>query len=306
MHDRAASQLLHTHAYGEASSHKAEARTWWVIGLTMVTMMGELIGGYFYGSMALLADGWHMGTHAAALGITVFAFRYALRNAKNPQYSFGTGKVSALGGFASAIVLGLVSIWIFGESAQRIIEPVQIAFAEAIAVALIGLMVNLLSAFLLHDPEHRHHGEHHQDHNLRGAFLHVVADALTSCLAIVALLAGKFLSATWVDPLVGIIGSLVIARWAISLVKDTSRVLLDAELDPEAKNEMKEIIETDADNRVVDFHFWRVGPCHFAAIIGVVTHEPRPPEHYKALLKDRSELAHVTIEVHRCGDLQCS
>jgi cation diffusion facilitator family transporter len=305
MHDRTVSQLFHTHTFGADSPQKAEARTWWVIGLTMVTMMGELIGGYFYGSMALLADGWHMGTHAAALGITVFAFRYARMNAKNPQYSFGTGKVSALGGFASAIVLGFVGIWIFAESAHRFIEPVQIVFNQAIAVAMIGLAVNLLSAFLLRGGGGHHHGEHHHDHNLRGAFLHVLADALTSCLAIVALLAGKFLNVLWVDPLVGMVGSLVIARWALSLVKDTSKVLLDAELNPEAKNDIKEIIESDSDNRVVDFHFWRIGPHHFAAIIGVVTHEPRPPEYYKTLLEDRPELAHVTIEVHRCGDLDC-
>jgi cation diffusion facilitator family transporter len=238
MHEHTLDRWQHHHTFGTDERKGAERRTWWVIGLTATMMTVEIAAGMIFGSMALLADGWHMGTHAAALGITVFAYVYARRHADNPRYSFGTGKVGALGGFASAVGLAVVALLVFGESVVRVASPVAIRFDEAIAVAVIGLVVNLASAFILRDHhEHGHgageHDEHHHDHhdhNLRGAYLHVMADAMTSVLAIVALIAGRQLGWVWMDPAMGIVGSIVIARWSYGLLRDTSGVLLDAEV----------------------------------------------------------------------------
>lgn len=314
MHVRQLETHRHEHTFGTDQETRGEKRTRWVVGLTVVMMVLEVIGGTIFGSMALLADGWHMGTHAAALGITVFAYAYARRHATDPRYSFGTGKVGALGGFASAIALAIVAALVFGESALRLAEPVAIRFDEAIGVAVLGLVVNLVSAALLwerHDHHHGHdadelHTHHHHDHNLRGAFLHVLADALTSVLAIGALLAGKLVGWTWLDPAIGMAGSLVIARWAYGLLVQTSATLLDAEASPERRRAILEAIESDADNRVADLHLWRVGPRHVAAIISVVSHHPREPAHYKRLLARFDDLAHVTVEVHRCEDEACA
>jgi cation diffusion facilitator family transporter len=275
--------------------------------------------------MALLADGWHMGTHAAALGVAVFAYRYARRHAADPRYSFGTGKVGALGGFASAVGLAVVSLVVFGESVSRLASPVVIRFDEAIAVAVLGLAVNVGCALLLRDDHHDHardhdhpHHEHdhdaahehgdgdaepahaHRDHNLRAAYLHVLADALTSVLAIVALLAGRTFGWTWMDPVMGIVGSMVIARWSFGLLRDTSAVLLDAEVASSRRDAMRAAIEAHEGNRVADLHVWRVGPRHLAAIISVVTAVPREPTHYRRLLGEFDDLAHVTVEVHAC------
>ena len=291
MHVHTIDRWRHHHAFGTSEHRPNERRTWWVIGLTAVMMVVEIVAGLVFGSMALLADGWHMGTHAAALGITVFAYVYARRHADDPRYSFGTGKVGALGGFASAVGLAVVALLVLVESLLRVASPVAIRFEEAIAVAVIGLIVNLASAFILRDDhahdggDRKHHDHHHRDHNLRGAYLHVLADALTSVLAIVALLAGKRLGWVWMDPAMGVVGSLVIARWSYGLLRDSSGVLLDAEIPVGRREAIRATVEADADNRVVDLHVWRVGPRHLAAIVSVVSHVPREPDHYKALRK---------------------
>ncbi len=294
----------HSHTFGTGEPRIGERRTRWVAALTFAMMVVEITAGIGYGSMALLADGWHMATHVVALGVAAFAYAYARRHASDPKFSFGTGKVGALGGFASAVGLALAAILILGESLVRLGSPRTILFDEAIVVAIVGLVVNLASAILLR-VEHHHEvtgdAHRHEDHNLRGAYLHVVADALTSVLAIVALVAGKLLGSTWLDPVMGIVGSLVIARWSYGLLRNTSGVLLDAEVSAERRARLKEAVEIDADTRVVDLHLWRVGPEHLAAVIAVVSSAPREPGHYRALLAQFTDLAHVTVEVHRCA-----
>lgn len=310
MHWHRAERWRHEHTFGTDQRAPGEQRTRWVVALTFAMMSAEIVAGIAFGSMALLADGWHMGTHAAALGIAVFAYAYARRHATDPRYSFGTGKVGALGGFASAVGLAVVALIVFAESVIRLGSPIPIRFDEAIGVAIVGLLVNVASALLLRQggPEHPEHGhghghDHtHHDHNLRGAYLHVLADALTSVLAIFALLTGKLLGWSWMDPVMGIVGAVVIARWSIGLLRDTSAVLLDAEVAPERQARIKHALESESDLQVVDLHVWRVGPKHLAAVISIVTHEPREPEHYKARLAHFSDLAHVTVEVHRCPD----
>jgi cation diffusion facilitator family transporter len=300
----------HEHTFGTDVRTRGERRTWWVIGLTATMMVAEIVGGLMFGSMALLADGWHMGTHAAALAVAAFAYMFARKHANDRSYSFGTGKVSALGGFASAVGLAAVSFFVLGESVQRLAVPAEIHFNEAIAVACLGLVVNLACAYLLRDHDHGHHHDHdhehdhhhaHHDHNLRGAYLHVVADALTSVLAIGALAMGKFFGWNWMDPVMGIVGSLVIAKWSVSLLRDTSRVLLDAELPDKRRKAIEKAIEDGTGDRVVDLHVWRVGPRHLAAIVSIVTPDPRSPEHYKRLLAHFPDLAHVTVEVYGCA-----
>jgi cation diffusion facilitator family transporter len=277
-------------------------------------MAVEIAAGLAFGSMALLADGWHMATHTAAFLITIFAYRYAARNAGNPSFAFGTGKVSVLGGFACAIALASVALMMMAESLQRMAMPEPIRFNEAIAVACLGLAVNIVSAFLLqdhhHHDDHHHDGaghdhHHHHDHNLRAAYLHVMADALTSVLAIVALLFGKFLGWQWLDPLMGIVGALVISRWSLSLLRQTGPILLDSGIDGEFLTTIRAAIERDRDNRVSDIHIWRVGPADYAAIIAIVTHAPLPTDHYKGLLQQFAELSHVSIEIHACDGEPC-
>lgn len=298
-----------------ASGHAKNARrTRWALALTIVMMVAEIIAGSVFGSMALLADGWHMGSHAAALGIAAFAYHYAHRHADNTIYTFGTGKVGDLGGFSSALILGIIAVMMAYESIVRLLAPVPIAFNEAIGVASLGLVVNLITAWLLkddhqHDHDHSHdheydhdhaHHHHHQDHNLRAAYMHVLADALTSVLAIAALLAGLFLGLNWLDPAIGLVGSVIIARWAWSLLTTTGRILLDADPSAETTSAVRAAVESEPDNRIADLHVWRVGPGHLAAVLTVVTHEPRPPSHYKALLKGIPNLSHVTVEVELC------
>jgi cation diffusion facilitator family transporter len=293
---------------GVADVHlRSERNTRRVIALTAITMVAEIAAGSLFNSMALLADGWHMGSHASALGITAFAYRYARRHADNARFAFGTWKVGALGGFASAVVLGLVAVLLLWESVQRFTAPLPIEFNEAIAVATLGLLVNIASAAMLNQGGHDHgDGAHtHGDHNLRAAYLHVLTDALTSVLAIAALLVGKFLGWVWMDPLTGIIGAVVISLWSVGLVRDTSRVLLDGDVDPEIGERLRQAIESDADTRVVDLHLWRLGPHGLSAIIAVATHDPRPPEYYKDLVADVG-LTHVTIEVNRCPGDECA
>ncbi len=301
-----------------ASGHAKNARrTQWALVLTIVMMAAEIIAGTVFGSMALLADGWHMGSHAAALGIAAFAYHYAHRHADNAVYTFGTGKVGDLGGFASALILGVIAVMMAYESVERLMAPVPIAFNEAIAVAVLGLVINLITAWMLKDDHEHHHDHHdhshedgrdhahehhahHQDHNLKAAYVHVLADALTSVLAIGALLAGLFWGLNWLDPAIGIVGSIIIARWAWILLGSTGRILLDADPSAETTNAVRKAIESEADNRIADLHVWRLGPGHLAAVVTVVTHEPRPPAHYKSLLANIPNLSHVTVEVELC------
>jgi cation diffusion facilitator family transporter len=312
MHIHTLQNWKHHHRYNIEDGH-GERNTRRVIVLTLSMMIIEITAGYLFGSMALLADGWHMGTHAVALGITAFAYYYARRHSDNPNYSFGTGKVSVLGGFTSAVVLAVIALFIGVESIQRLVSPQHIRFNEAIAVAVVGLVVNVISAFLLqekhgHQPGHdhdHHHTKPFRDHNLRAAYFHVVADALTSLLAIIALFTGKTFGWIWMDPIMGIVGALIISRWSYGLLVDTGKVLLDRDFNQEAVEEIRSIIEADSDNRVSDLHVWRVGSHHLSAIVSIVTHFPKSPDHYKKLLADYDEIAHVTVEVNPCESEPC-
>jgi cation diffusion facilitator family transporter len=306
MHIYTLERWRHNHRFHRLSAHN-ETATRRVMWLTIGMMVVEIAGGMVFGSMALLADGWHMGTHAVALGIAAAAYRYARRHADSPHFSFGTGKVGDLGGFASAVVLAVVALLMAVESVQRLVSPAAIHFTEAVAVAVVGLGVNVVSALLLQgrDEAEHEHGHHHHDHNLRAAYVHVLADALTSVLAIVALLTGKFFGWVWMDPLMGIVGAVIITRWSYGLLRDTARVLLDRDVDPGLVSEMAGRIEADADNRVADIHVWRLGGRSLAVILSVVTHEPRPPEYYKALLAGYPEVEHVTVEVIACEGESC-
>jgi cation diffusion facilitator family transporter len=311
MHDDRKEVLRHDHNYLGRGHARNETAARWVMVITFTMMTVEITAGVIYGSMALLADGWHMASHAAALGIAAFAYMYARRNRDNDRFSFGTGKVGDLAGFSSALLLGVVAVLMAWESAQRLLNPVQIDFAQATLVAVVGLMVNILCAWLLrddhhqhhHDDDHDHHHAHHSDddHNMRAAYLHVLADALTSLLAITALLGGQFLGWSWLDPVMGLVGAVVISRWAWGLMSDTASVLLDAEPAPGLAANVKSLLESEADNRVADLHIWRIGPGHSALIATVVTRTPRPPSHYKSLMASVRGLSHVTIEVESCS-----
>jgi cation diffusion facilitator family transporter len=269
-------------------------------------MVVEIIAGMAFGSMSLLADGWHMGTHVAAFIITLFAYNYAKKHATNPEFTFGTGKVSVLGGFASAVALAVVALMISIESIQRIFNPERIYFNEAIAVATLGLLVNVICAFILKGDHHDHRHEHnHHDHNLKAAYLHVLADALTSLLAIIALFSGKIFGWNWFDPIIGIVGAVVITRWSYGLLKETSPILLDGSIEQDNKLAIKAKIESDSDNRISDLHLWKVGPDDYAAIISLVTHYPKPIEHYKKLLDEFTNISHLTIEVNECAGEPC-
>lgn len=309
MHKHSLARWEHKHDFAFIHE-KGESRTKLVLVITAVTMIAEIVAGTVFGSMALLADGWHMGTHAGAFAITIFAYHYSRKHSNNNDFTFGTGKVSVLGGYSSAIALAVVALFIGVESVERLITPIEIRFNEAIAVAILGLIVNLFCAFLLHGHhththEHGHNQVHHHDHNLRGAYLHVLADALTSVLAIFALSFGKMSGWQWLDPLMGIVGALVITRWSYGLLKDTSTILLDRNVEREHIERIRQKIESDSDNRVSDIHVWKVGPIDYAAVISLVTHFPQPTEHYKKLLNDFKDLSHVTIEINLCIDDPC-
>lgn len=308
MHIHTLENWQHNHDFS-IKNEKGERRTQYVLILTAVTMVLEIIAGNVYGSMALLVDGWHMGTHVAAFVIAVFAYRYARNHSNDPAYTFGTGKVNVLGGFASAIALAVVALVMLVESLQRIVNPQSIHFNEAIAVACIGLFVNVISALLLKsDRRHTHHNGHdlhHDDHNLKAAYLHVLADTMTSVLAIIALVSGKYLGWSWLDPIMGIVGAIIITRWSYGLLKQASPILLDASIEKEYQQAIKEAIETDSDNRISDIHIWKVGANHYTAIIALVTHYPKRPEYYKKLLEKFYELSHVVIEVNECKEEPC-
>lgn len=302
--------LKHDHVFLGRAHDENTRRTLWVVALTFVMMIGEIAAGSLFGSMALLADGFHMATHAGALAVAAGAYAFAKRNAANPRFSFGTGKVGDLSGFASALVLAVIAIGIAVESATRLIEPRPVAFDQAILVAVLGLIVNIVSALLLshghhhhHDHDHHGHDHHHhgpdeawaQDNNLRSAYMHVLADALTSALAIIALIAGRYGGWVWLDPAMGIVGAVVIARWSWGLMRDTASVLLDT-ADPDLLKTIRSLTEAQGGIHVTDLHVWRIGPEAYAAIVSVAGAGTAESEAIRARLGTLRELGHITVE----------
>ncbi len=305
MHRANHSQFRHSHDF-VSDFTKGERRTRIVIVITGVMMVVEITAGLLSHSMALLADGWHMSTHVTAFLITAIAYYFTRRHSSNEQFSFGTGKIGVLGGFASAIVLSVVALLMAGESTRRLFAPLTIHFNEAIGIACIGLLVNVGCACLLSGAHHASHdpsGAHHHDLNLRAAYLHVLADAFTSLLAILALTGGKFFGWSWLDPVVGLVGSGVVFSWAYQLLRDTSGILLDrTPISSDLPDEIRRAVESDGDSIVTDLHVWQVGAGKFAAIVSIVAHEPRPSDYYRALFRDHDELVHVTIETQHCHE----
>lgn len=291
---------VHDHVFLGSAHEENAKRTLWVVALTVAMMIGEIAAGYITGSMALLADGFHMATHAGALGIAAAAYAYAKRHASSSRYSFGTGKVGDLGGFASALILGMVSLAIGVESVMRLLQPTEVQFGTATLIAIVGLIVNIVSALLLghghsHGHDHDHHGHGHGDNNLKSAYVHVIADALTSVLAIAALLAGRYLGWVWLDPVIGIVGAIVIARWAWSLMRVTSAVLLD-QTDEHVAEEIRELVEKPGDATITDLHVWRVGPEAHVAIVSVLGEATASAESIRERLKPVHEVSHLTVE----------
>ena len=319
MHSHSLDQWTHDHVFLGAQHARNERRTWFVVALTVIMMVGEIAAGSFFGSMALLADGWHMATHAAALGIAGIAYLFARQYAGHARFAFGTGKFGELAAFSSALILLIIAVQIAYESVLRLMAPVPIVYGEAIAVASLGLCVNLASAWLLRDShDHHHHGHdhgedhghhahdyadthhhHHHDNNLRAAYIHVLADAATSVLAIAALVVAMLAGWAWADPAVGIIGSVVIASWALGLIRDAGSVLLDVSADRSLEGVIRARLETRGD-RVTDLHLWQIGPGHRAAVISVLSDQPLPPATYKRRLGGLKGLSHVTVEVELC------
>ena len=287
----------HDHAFGQDVIRPGERRTLWVIALTASMMAVEIVGGLVFGSMALLADGLHMASHAVALGITAFAYRYARHHARDPSFSFGTGKVNTLGGFTGAVLLAVFALVMAGESVERLFNPVAIALDQAIAVSVLGLLVNGLSVWILGAGDETH-SHSHGDHNLRSAYLHVLADALTSLLAIFALLGARFFGLYWMDPVMGIVGAVLVARWSVGLLRQSGGILLDRQASEELQENVRRALE-DGSTRVADLHIWCIGPDVYAVIAVIVAPEPLSPEAYKARLPSELGLQHTSIEIHR-------
>jgi cation diffusion facilitator family transporter len=307
----------HSHDYA-ADRGSAEKNTRRVIALTAVMMVVEILAGWRFHSMALLADGWHMSTHVAAFLITATAYAMARRFKGDRSFSFGTGKIDVLGGYTSAIILGVVAAFMAGESILRFFSPLTVNYNESILIGIVGLAVNITSALLLkHDHGHGHaHGHSHahahahdaghdhahpqgghEDLNLRAAYLHVIADAVTSILAISALIAGKFLGWGWMDPVMGLVGSAVVAQWAWGLLGATSVILLDRTPETDLNEEITKAVEADPDTVVTDLHVWQTGVGQFSAIVAIAARQPRTPEHYRELFREHGELRHVTVEI---------
>lgn len=301
------SHYRHAHVF-HYSGLQAEKKTMRVVWLTVSMMVVEIVAGWLFNSMALLADGWHMSTHAAALGISWAAFLLARRYAADQRFAFGTWKIEVLGGFVSGILLGIVGIAMTVISVERLFQPASIHFNQAILVAVVGLAVNVVSIILLgddHSHDHPHepgHDHSHQNLNLRAAYLHVLADALTSVLAIVALLGAKYMNWNWLDPMMGIVGAILILRWTRSLLRETGGILLDHETNDELSEEIRKAVENDGDAQISDLHVWKVAQDRYACILAIVAHHPEAPEHYRTRLKDVHELVHVTVEVQPCRD----
>jgi len=312
----------HDHTFGQDSKRPGERRTQLVIAITATMMIVEVVAGILFSSMALLADGLHMASHAAALTINAFAYVYARRHARDVTYSFGTGKINTLGGFTGAVLLAGFALLMVVESVQRLVAPLPIAFDQAIFVAVVGLVVNGVSMLILghdhghehvdhdhahdddHDHDHHSHAGRAHDHNLVSAYLHVLADALTSVLAIVALLAAKYFGYTWMDPLMGIVGAVLVARWSIGLLRETSAVLLDRSASQSVRDEIRASVEAVDGNRVTDLHVWCIGLNLYTLVAVVVTPSPRPPQHYKSLLPTDLGVVHATIEVHAANEVR--
>ena len=314
----------HLHSFGLDQKQEAEKRTQIVFALTVITMIVEIAAGIQFGSIALLADGLHMGSHATALGINALAYYYARKYANDPRFTFGTGKINALGGYTGAVLLGGFALTMVWEGGERLLYPQPIAFDWAIFVAVVGLAVNAASVMILnigsdtghshqhaHDHAHDHHvHDHSHDHshddlNLRSAYLHVLADALTSVLAIFALLGGKYFGAVWLDPVMGFVGAILILRWSWSLLRQTGLRLLDYQAPQEVHDAVRVAIEADGKTEIFDLHVWLIAPGVYAAIIGIITHDPRGPDYYKSLLPHELGIRHLTVEVHACADEGC-
>jgi cation diffusion facilitator family transporter len=317
-HDLSPWQHSHDFDQGHAQGEKA---LWTVMIITVVAMAVEIAAGMFTGSLALTADGWHMGTHAAAFGVSLFAYALARKHRGHSRYAFGTWKIEVLGGFASSVALGIVALLIAAEAVQRVIKPQPLEARDALIVAVLGLVVNLVSALLLkqphahshddraedhaHDHDHDHARPRHEpaeDHNLQAAFVHVLADAATSVAAIVALAAAWLYGWTWLDPVIGAVASLVIAVWAVGLMRKTGRVLLDAEMDNPVVDRVRKHLEEDGDAKVADLHIWRVGRDRFAAVVCLVADNPLPADNYRQRLAHMPQLAHVSVEVNHCPE----
>jgi len=308
MHGHAIERWQHTHVFLGSAHKRHERMTWTVVALTATMMLAEIVAGVLFGSMALLADGWHMSTHAAALAIAALAYRFARKHVHNSHFAFGTGKVGELAAFSSALILALIALLIGYESVIRVFSPVAIRFDEALIVAFIGLAVNLVSAWLLWDKHHDHddHGAdeaHHHGHdtNIRAAYFHVLADALTSLLAIMALLSGRFFGWAWLDPAMGIVGAMVIANWSRGLMRASGAVLLDIVPSAKLPVTIRQRLEVEGD-RVADLHVWRLGPGHSGLIAAVVSDHPQAADIYKQRLAGIAGLSHITIEVHACSE----
>ena len=291
----------HDHSFGQEESRAGERRTWIVVVLTAATMVVEIVAGVAFGSMALLADGLHMASHSVALTIAAVAYVYARKHAFDGRFSFGTGKVNSLAGFTGAVLLFIFAFAMAWESVKRFLFPTEIAFDQALIVAGVGLLVNLFSAVILggHHVGHSHeHGHDHDDHNLRAAYLHVIADAVTSLAAIVALLAGKYLGLAWMDPAMGIVGAILVARWSIGLIRDSGRVLLDHQAPEELREELRAALEAAGASEVTDLHLWSVGPGIWSLEVALVDDERKPPGHYKASIPESFGVVHATVEVN--------
>ena len=310
MHAESLDSWRHEHVFLGQDHARNERRSWAVVALCGAMMIAEIVGGLLWGSMALIADGLHMSTHAGALVIAALAYFYARRHARDERFVFGTGKLGDLAAFASALVLAMIALLIGYESIERLIHPVPIAFAEAIPLAAVGLFVNLLSALLLHDGHgdrgetaHQHPGDdhhHHADHNLRAAYVHVMADAAVSVLVLAGLTVGRLLGWLWLDPVMGIVGMLVIANWSWNLIRASGAVLLDMSTGDGITSEISHRLESGRGDRVSDLHVWRVGPGHCAAVVSLVSDCPEPPNAYKARLADIHGISHITVEVEAC------
>lgn len=308
MHTHSIEPWRHSHVFLGAHHDAHEFRTWCVVALTAVMMVAEIVGGAMFGSMAVVADGWHMSTHAGALAIAGFAYRFARRHARDPRFSFGTGKLGELAAFASAVILALIALLIGYEAVTRFAAPVAIDFRQAIWLAALGLGVNVVSAWLLFAPHAHHHGDEHGGHhhhghdtNLRAAYVHVLADALTSVLAIVALACGLLFGWVWMDPLMALVGVGVILSWSFGLIRSAGAVLVDMVPDPHLAAAIRRRLEVEGD-RVSDLHLWRLGPGHTGVIAALVSDQPQAPSVYKERLAGLSGLSHVTVEVHACED----
>lgn len=318
MHTENRSDWIHDHVFDEGSD-VAERGTRLVMWITAAMMIVEIAAGWWYNSMALLADGWHMSSHAVAIGLSALAYATARKYSKDPRFAFGTWKIEVLAGFASAIfLLGVAVLMVFG-SVERIVSPQPIHYQEAIVVAALGLIVNIVCALILgnahhhghdHGHDHRHghshHGEQHHDLNLKSAYIHVIADAATSVLAIVALIGGLVYGWSWLDPVMGIVGAILVALWAKGLIAETGKVLLDREMDHPVVDEIREVVETgpdSGDTHITDLHVWRVGKKVYSCALTVVTHDPSlTVAQIRTRLSVHEEIVHATIEIHVCPD----